>query len=292
MFKQEVVFVEGVNGTGKDYFLEKSREYFPNVIPYYAPKSNFSIPINDSFVTFNTIFRSIEMNGGKPSFIYRSPITELVYDRYFGRDLSGAERLLKLFFEFLTSDVYTSRVVYLKPLHWSVVQQRRPSMKEEDLCLLDRMYHEEFAKYGVSIIYLEEFDSLLKRLDHQIESLPEKFVLVDVDNTYYQYGGSEENFRESIPVSLWEPKESVSLASIFISGRPHEEIGALQSPFYEILRSSVSYKYSLIKRLLETTDKKFILYDDYLYILTLLYEHFDLSLDKVDGKNIWRLSNC
>jgi len=293
---KEVVFVEGINSAGKDYFLDHVQQYFPQSLVYYAPKENHEHAgiCNASYITYNTIFRSIEKDTTqRTAFIYRSPITETVYNAYYNRkiELEPQMNLAKLMNDFM--DNTRSLIVYLDPPN-NIILQRRPKMITDEILRLKELYRETLYKFKGKVEIFESFDSFIGLIDKQINSLNVKCmpVFMDVDDTLLQY---KHSFRKNFPngkcdcIGIFKPDE-MNLPIVFISGRP-QAFDSLQSPYFNIFKSSYNYKYAFFKRMIERK-LFFIWYDDYFTIQARLADEFDnldFSFRKCNSNRVGRL---
>jgi hypothetical protein len=297
---KEVVFVEGVNGAGKDYFLDNVHKYFPHSTVHYAPKDNHThaAPYEAAFITYNTIFESIKKDKtSDTAFIYRSPITELVYNKFYTRasNIFLKTQLMNLMIGFMNET--RSQVVYLNP-DIDTLSNRRPGVPPENFTELKALYDIELVHYIKSdrLKEFNSFDEFISLIDIQIDSLDnEKYVFMDVDDTLVQYATS---FRKNFPngkcncVGVFSPPEDY-LPIKFISGR-EQTFDCLNSPYGDIFKSSYNYKYAFFKRMLERR-QFFIWYDDYFTIQAQLadefseYVKFSLETVKINDNTIGRL---
>jgi hypothetical protein len=283
----EVVFLEGGNSSGKDYFIDNAQRYFPQSNVFYAPKDNFKhAPIYDSaYVTFNTIYESIKKDTtNRINFVYRSPLTEMVYNRYYDRpvDTVKAHELFELWDKFSTS--FSSSIIYLNPT-METIKERRPKF-DENQDEIRRLYSEVLLDYssGFNLTVETSFDTFLDRILTLVAKLPkEKFILSDVDDTFFTYSKS---YRKDFPdggkelVKVFYPPEAINHPLIFISGR-QQSFPCLYSPVFNLFKSSFNFKYAFIKLVIENTEKKFIMYDDYLPLLAKIADDFDLDFSTV-----------
>jgi len=86
---KEVIFIEGTDLSGKDFFINK---YFKkDLTVFYPPSDNFfdkNIPYEVQrryawMLTFNTIFVNIEESKTFTNIVYRSPISNYIYNKFF-----------------------------------------------------------------------------------------------------------------------------------------------------------------------------------------------------------------
>jgi hypothetical protein len=275
---KEVVFVEGVNGAGKDYFLDKLNTYFPHNEIFYAPKDNHlhAGVTEAAFITYNTIFRSIEKDTSRnTAFIYRSPITEFVSNKFYNREVpSGLENdLLGLMKGFMASKRCT--ILYLNPPE-KILHERRPKLSIDDILKLKAYYVAFLANnFRDFVVTYDSWDAFIGEIDKQIETLPcGRVLFMDYDDTLLQY---KDNYRRDFPngkcevTGIFSPPEK-DLPIIFISGR-EQNIHCLTSPYVNMFKSSYNYKYAFFRKLLER-NKFFVWYDDYITIQAQLADEF------------------
>jgi hypothetical protein len=302
MNRKEVIFVEGVNGAGKDYFLDHVHQYFPKSTIYYAPKDNVEHAdwCEAAYITYNTILRSIDKDSSSnTSFVYRSPLTDFVYNKFYNREISAEKeimlvKLLEAFFE-----KYLCTILYLEPED-DLIKIRRPQMTFENIKALKKLYGiflYKIQSVNYTRMTLSSFDAFIKKLDTQISDLPARAKLfMDVDDTLIQYPYS---YRKSWPdkpcecIGLFTPPENLPIT--FISGREHS-FPSILSPYPNAFKSSYNYKYAFFKRMIEL-DKKFIWYDDYFTIQAQLadeYSQLDFRLVNAGQPHrlIGRLEKC
>jgi hypothetical protein len=292
---REVIFIEGINRAGKDWFMDESVKYFPNVNMYYSPRANFEHyprPAETSWITFNTTFTSILKNSpGKPSFIYRSPITDMVYNDFFGRKRADDD-LAKLLKDFSTK--VSCSAIFLKPCY-EILQSRQCEWSMTQCDTLMEKYLEYFKDFAIPLTVCDSFDHYIGKIRAIVDKLPNNVALIDVDDTLYQY---EKSLRKTHKFSkMVELEKSFStipanFEKVYLSGMSHPEItGLIESPLAP-LKSSFSFKYSLIKILAEETEKKFILVDDYLPLLAKLADDLELNTYiESREKKTWSITN-
>lgn len=275
---KEVIFVEGLNSSGKDYFLDNCQKYFPASSVYYAPKENYKRPYESCFSTYNTIFTSIQKDTSiYPSFVYRSPITEFVCIDFFRRrrDLTEEFYLIELLKKFMAT--FKCSFIYLQT-PFKTLKDRGFEYTAVDFTFFEQLYDSYFNQFDISPVYEESITSLYNRLDGYTKDLKNS-VLVDIDGTHYLPSGK-----------IWNPSE---VTTQYISGLQHDEFSnILYSPFKDVFISSFNFKYALMKKLCEKK-KKFILYDNYLTLTAKAATDLNLKYSIIDTREnlIGRLDN-
>ena len=294
---KEVLFIEGQYGAGKDYFLDHAQKYFPNTTLYYAPKSNLmrEPQYNSSFITYNTIFNSIEKDSRDSSrnvaLIYRSPLTAFVCKEFYERSVDKAAEveLRNLFFHFFNR--HLCKILCLSP-DMSQLREARPNISIKEQIKMGLLYSKIITDNNLrdKVAFYTSFDEVLNTIQVQVKTIQDKTVFMDVDDTMLQY---ENHFRHNWPngggevINAFVPSELQELGVNlkFITGRK-QSFPAITSPISNLFASSYNYKYAFFKLLIESTSHEFVWYDDFIQIQAQLADEFPvLQFSTFNTKN-------
>ena len=285
-----IIFVDGPDKAGKDYFLKFLSSRIPINI-FYAGGHNF-FSYSDSVkkvaydITYRTILDSISKQQYKEvNFVYRSPFTDYVYNELFNRH--NLKKPLDSYFDLLSDyDDYVrkdSEFLFILPSIEELLSRFNSEQDQyldsvpdyETLIKLYTQVHEQLKQRGYNSLILsnpiQTYFNIQKFVYDKLRQISE-FVFYDIDNTVkkpnknliYLTGRTESDLGEfSSCTVIYNPYNTLPL---FKSSRLFKIIA-----FDTIISSDLDYK-----SLTFYDDRKDILN---LYISYLLKHNLNFSLD-------------